>query len=151
MNINKLFDKYLDIITEDKKTMHIENKYVFINGASSYNGYANMMKKGNDIYILKEVYSLEKNRLRYSYIKYENVKCYSTIEIDNNGNEVPIFVIENYDKFNTYLGSIGKIVKINSDKIDRIDKLSKKDKPIILKLLRRNKKGEVDLESLLSA
>ena len=76
MNINKFFNEYLDITTDDDKTMHIENKYAYIINSShnnpDYNGHINMSKKNNNIYVLNEVYSLENNRLRYSYIKYEN-------------------------------------------------------------------------------
>lgn len=149
MNINKLFDKYLDITTKDEKTYHIESKYVYINDASSYTGHANMMKKGDNIYILKEVYSLEKNRLRYSYTKYENVKSYNTIQKNTDGTETPIYVIEGYDRAYTNIGSIGNIKKVNSDKIEKINQKTKKDKPLILKLLKRNKNNEVDLESLM--
>lgn len=149
MNINKLFDNYLDITTKDNKTYHIENKEILIHDSQSLSGKANIIVKKANIYLIKEVYSLEKNRLRYSYIKYSNVKSYETIERQEDGSETPIFVIESYTDKDTYIGSIGNIKKINSDKIEKINKKSK-DKSLILKLLRKNKKGEV-IEDLLSA
>ena len=148
MNINKLFNEYLDITTKDNKTVHIEKKNIIIHDSFDFYGDANLIFKGNNIHIIKEVYSLEKNRLRYSYLKAENVKAYNTIEKHEDGSETPIFVIENFDKLTTHIGSIGNIKNITSDKIEEIN--NKTNKPLILKLLRRNKDGEV-IEDLLSA
>ena len=149
MNINKLFNNYLDITTKDNKTYHIENKEILIHDAQSFSGKANIIKKSNDVYLIKEVYSLEKNRLRYSYIKFENVKAYNTIERHEDGTETPILVIETFDSKKTYIGSIGNIKNITSDKIEKIN-AKYKDQPLILKLLRRNKNGEV-IEELLAS
>ena len=49
----------------------------------------------------------------------------------------------------TYIGSIGNIKNITSDRIEKINAKSK-DQPLILKLLRRNKDGEV-IEELLAS
>lgn len=149
MNINKLFDEYLDITTKDNKTTHIERKNIIIHDSHDFYGEANIIQKKGNVYIIKEVYSFDKNRLRYSYIKAENVKAYNTIEKHEDGSETPIFVIESFDKINTYVGSIGNIKKINSDKIEKINKKSK-ERPLILKLLKRNKDGEV-INDLLAA
>jgi len=149
MNINKLFDNYLDITTKDNKNVHIERKKIVVHDSLDFYGEANIIQKNNDIYIIKEVYSLEKNRLRYSYIKLDNVKAYTTIEKMDDGLECPIYMIEKYDKIKTNVSSIGNIKKINSDKIEKINKKSN-DRPLILKLLRRNKDGEV-IKDLLSA
>ena len=149
MDINKLFNNYLDITTKDNKVTHIERKNIVIHDSNDFYGEANLIKKGNNIYIIKEVYSLEKNRLRYSYLKIENIKAYNNIEKHDNGIETPIYVIENYDRISTHIGSIGNIKNITSDKIEEINNKSK-DRPLILKLLRRNKEGEV-IEDLLSA
>ncbi len=149
MNINKLFDSYLDITTKDNKHFHIENKEILIHDASTLSGMANIIKDNNNVYLIKEVYSLEKNRMRYSYIKFSNVKSYETIEKHADGSETPIFVIESFTDKDTYIGSIGNIKNINSDKIEKIKNKSK-DQPLILKLLRRNKNGEVIKELLLA-
>ena len=58
MDINKYFDNYLDITTKDGKTIHIEKKNVYINDSSQFNGNINIIHKGNNIVILREVYSL---------------------------------------------------------------------------------------------
>ena len=149
MNINKLFDEYLDITTKDNKAYHIENKNILIHDAQTLIGKANIIYRNNNVYLIKEVYSFEKNRLRYSYIKFENVKAYNTIEISKDGNETPIFVVESFKKKKTRIGSIGNIKSINSDKIEKINN-KYKDQPLILKLLRRNKDGEV-IQELLTA
>ena len=145
MNINKLFNKNLTIITKDEKTYHIQYKEVLIHDSSSFNGKANVIEKDNNVYLIKEVYSLERNRLRYSYTKYENVKSYNTIEKDSEGHEKPILVVENFKRKTTQIGSIGNIVKIDSD-----IKSKENDKPLILKLIRRNKKTN-EVDELMSA
>ena len=149
MNINKLFDKYLDITTKDDKKYHIEYVDILIHDALTLSGKANIMKKGNNVYLINEVYSLEKNRLRYSYIKFEDVKAYTTIERHEDGTETPIYIIETFKDKKINIGSIGNIKNITSDKIEKA-KIKYKDQPLILKLLRRNKKGEV-IEELLAA
>ena len=149
MNINKLFNEYLDITTKDNKLYHIEHKDMVIHDAPTLIGNANIIQKNGNVYLIKEVYSLDKNRLRYSYIKYENVKAYSTFEKHKDGTETPIFIIESFTNKYTHIGSIGNIKNITSDKIEKINNKSK-DKLLILKLLRRNKEGEV-IQELLEA
>ena len=78
MDINKYFDNYLDITTKDGKTIHIEKKNVYINDSSQFNGNINIIHKGNNIVILREVYSFDDKRLRYSYDEYTNPKIYDT-------------------------------------------------------------------------
>ncbi len=151
MNIDKIFDKNLDITTKEGKTYHIEKKETYIHGYSSFIGEAKVMLKDNNLYVLKEVYSYDNNRLRYSYNKYENVKAFNSYEKCIDGTEKPILVIENYEKMNTYIGSIGNITKINSDKLDQINE-NTKEKPLILKLLKKNKKNENnEIDKLLAA
>ena len=149
MNINKLFDEYLDITTKDNKSYHIEYIDILIHDTQSFSGKANIIRRNNNVYLIKEVYSLEKNRLRYSYIKFEDVKAYTTIERQKDGKEAPIYVIETFKNKKTNIGSIGNINKITSDKIEKLNN-KYKDQPLILKLLRRNKNGEV-IEELLAA
>ena len=149
MNINKLFDKYLDITTKDDKTYRIEHKNVLICDANTLYGKINVLEMNNNIYIIKEVYSLENNILRYSYIEYNSPKYYTSIEKHDDGNETPIFVIESFKSKKTHIGSINNIKNINSDKIEKINN-KYKDQPLILKLLRRNKKGEI-IQDLLAA
>ena len=131
MDINKYFDNYLDITTKDGKTIHIEKKNVYINDSSQFNGNINIIHKGNNIVILREVYSYEDKRLRYSYNEYTNPKVFDTYEINESGEEVPITVIETYSEKQTKIGSIGNIRKVNSDKEFVTNKKTK-----ILKLLK---------------
>lgn len=152
MNINNYFDKYLDIITEDDKKIHIERKQLYIHDSSDFSGEANIMKKGNNVYVIKEVYSLDNSkRLRYSYIKYINAKVFDTYEINKNGIETPITVIESFDEKKILIGSIGKICKIESDKINKTNERNKERPKILQLLLRKNKNNneETKLENLL--
>lgn len=117
MDINKYFDNYLDITTKDGKTIHIEKKNVYINDSSQISGNINIIRrKNNNIIVLKEVYSYEDKRLRYSYNEYTDPKVFDTYEINESGEEVPITVIETYNEKQTKIGSIGNIRKVNSDK-----------------------------------
>ena len=164
MNINKYFDNYLDITTKDDKTIHIENIYAHIvnhssNNMPDYNGNINVFRKGNSTCVMTETYSIESNKdkgiiVRFACTEYENEDAqnnsngYWTIEKSEDGSkEVPIFVIEKWDNEKSYLSSINNIKKINSDKIEKANARAKRN-TLILKLLKRNKKGEVDLESL---
>lgn len=133
MDINKYFDNYLDITTKDGKTIHIEKKNVYINDSSQISGNINIIrrKNNNNIIVLKEVYSYEDKRLRYSYNEYTDSKVFDTYEINESGEEVPITVIETYSEKQTKIGSIGNIRKVNSDKEFVTNK-----KPKILKLLK---------------
>lgn len=133
MDINKYFDNCLDITTKDGKTIHIEKKNVYINDSSQISGNINIIrrKNNNNIIVLKEVYSYEDKRLRYSYNEYTNPKVFDTYEINESGEEVPITVIETYSEKQTKIGSIGNIRKVNSDKEFVTNKKTK-----ILKLLK---------------
>ena len=133
MDINKYFDNYLDITTKDGKIIHIEKKNVYINDSSQISGNINIIrrKKNNNIIVLKEIYSYEDKRLRYSYNEYTDPKVFDTYEINESGEEVPITVIETYSEKQTKIGSIGNIRKVNSDKEFVTNK-----KPKILKLLK---------------
>lgn len=117
MDINKYFDNYLDITTKDGKTIHIEKKNVYINDSSQTSGNINIIRrKNNNIVVLKEVYSYEDKRLRYSYNEYTDPKVFDTYEINESGEETPITVIETYNEKQTKIGSIGNIRKVDSDK-----------------------------------
>lgn len=136
----KLFNSKLHITTEDNKQYTIEKKHIFIHGSLVDYSVADIMKKDKNVYIIKEIYSLDDNRMRFSYIEYENAKVFETIE-KKNGEEVPVMVIENYDNEKTFIGSIGNIIEFSSDLyIKEHDK--HKDKAKILKLLRKNKNQE---------
>ena len=132
MDINRYFDNYLDITTKDGKTIHIEKKNVYINDSSQTSGNINIIRrKNNNIVVLKEVYSYEDKRLRYSYDEYTNPKVFDTYEINESGEETPITVIETYNEKQTKIGSIGNIRKVDSDKEFVTNK-----KPKILQLLK---------------
>lgn len=133
MDINRYFDNYLDITTKDGKTIHIEKKNVYINDSSQTSGNINIIRrKNNNIVVLKEVYSYEDKRLRYSYDEYTNPKVFDTYEINGSGEETPITVIETYNEKQTKIGSIGNIRKVDSDKEFVTNK-----KPKILQLLKQ--------------
>lgn len=132
MDVNKYFNNYLDITTKDGKTVHIEKKNVYINDSSQTSGNINIIRrKNNNIVVLKEVYSYEDKRLRYSYDEYTNPKVFDTYEINESGEETPITVIETYNEKQTKIGSIGNIRKVDSDKEFVTNK-----KPKILQLLK---------------
>ncbi len=130
MDVNKLFDNYLDVTTSDNKVVHIKKKKIYINDSSNYYGkkYIVTSKDFNkeNLDILNEIYSLEGNRLRYQFTRYTDINLVNTIEINSNGNEVPIMVLESYKKKDDYISSIGNIKRIDSDKIDEINKNKKK-------------------------
>ncbi len=128
MNINKHFTDNLYIITNNNKEFHIEKKNIYINDSSLFTGYANIIKNGNNLTILREVFPFDGNRIRYFCDEYINVKMFSTIEINESGEEVQIAVIEDYDSKTTKIKSIGNIKKIISD--------SKQRKPKSLKLFK---------------
>lgn len=133
MDINWYFDNYLDITTKDGKIIHIEKKNVYINDSSQTSGNINIIRrKNNNIVVLKEVYSYEDKRLRYSYDEYTNPKVFDTYEINESGEETPITVIETYNEKQTKIGSIGNIRKVDSDKEFVTNK-----KPKILQLLKQ--------------
>ena len=133
MDINRYFNNYIDIITKDGKKIHIEKKNVYINDSSQKSGNINIIRrKNNNIVVLKEVYSYEDKRLRYSYDEYTNPKVFDTYEINESGEEIPITVIETYNEKQTKIGSIGNIRKVDSDKEFVTNK-----KPKILQLLKQ--------------
>lgn len=159
------FNKQLDITTEDNKTTSFIKQEILILDSSSFDdftsfddfasfyGLAIIIKEGNDILLIKEIYSLEKNDknciLRFSYDKYENAKVVgNTIEKKEDGSEVPITVIESYDNIQPYIGSISNIISIKTDKTNENKKSEQNLK--ILKLIREkftktNEKEEYDL------
>lgn len=133
MDINRYFDNYLDITKKDGKKIHIERKNVYINDFSQFDGFVNIIKKGSNVVILREIYSFDDKRLRYSYDEYINPKVFNTYEIGDNGVEIPITVIETYDEKINKIGSIGNILKINPDKLNNKEE---NKKPKILKLFK---------------
>lgn len=130
------FNKQLDITTKDKKTVSFIKQEILIHDSSSFDGQATIVKEGSDILLIKEIYQLENNRLRFSYDKYENVKAYNTIETKEDGSEAPIMVIEAYDNKQTYIGSIGNIINIKSDLGTENKKSDQNKDSKILKLIR---------------
>lgn len=150
VNIDKIFDKWLDIITENK-VYHIEKKKIFINdGLSSFYGEAKIMQKENNIYILDNIYSYDdgENRLRYSYAKVVPKKSFEIIEYEN-GKESPILVIESYYYYSKIkdIGSIGGIEKLNSDKITNVT--AKSDQKLIKRLFKKDE--NITIDDLLAA
>ena len=116
MDINKYFDNYLDITTKDGKTIHIEKKNVYINDSSQFNGNINIIHKGNNIVILREVYSFDDKRLRYSYDEYTNPKIYDTYEKDEDGSEVFIALEDEDEEFQMVLETYDTLM--NEDGLD---------------------------------
>ena len=130
---DKLFNDYLIISTSDEKKYEIKKKKVFIHNSSLEYKIADIMIKDGNIYIIKEIYSYEDNRIRFSYDQYTDVKAFDTIEIEE-GKEVPIMVIEKYGHVKTFVGSIGNIKSLSSDLIDntskKVKKLRRKEKNV---------------------
>ena len=119
IDISKLFDKYLTITTNDNTTIYIEKQPIYINDSSEYYGQryivtSDKLNKKN-LYVLREIYSLDKKRLRYLYEKYTDVTLVNTIEKDENNNESALTVVECYKDKETLIGSIGNIIRIDSD------------------------------------
>lgn len=143
VNIEKMFDQYLDITTTNEENYHIEKKKVYINDSSEFYGdkyvVTSHMLDNNNLYVLNEIYSLEDKRLRYLYDKYTNVKLVETIEKDEDGTERHITVIEAYKSKKTLIGSIGGITRIDSDKIKELKEKNKQRKDNILKLILKPK------------
>lgn len=146
IDIKKLFNEFLDVTTIDNKTYHIINKKIYINDSSYYYGKKYVVTSNElntkNLYILKEIYSLEDNRLRYLYTKYTNVNLIKTIETDLKGNESSILVLDDYTSKKELIGSIGNIKYINSDKIERINE-NKRKKDIFKLILKPTTKKEV--------
>lgn len=139
INIEKLFDKYLNITTSNETKYNINKKEIYINDSSSSYGQkyivtSDKLNKKN-LYILKEIYSFEDNRLRYSYELYTNVKLVNTVEKMTDNSEKNITVIEKYDDKKVLIGSIGNIRRIDSDKLDEINEKRKQKKDGILRLI----------------
>ena len=114
-----------------------------INDSSQFNGNINIIHKGNNIVILREVYSFDDKRLRYSYDEYTNPKIYDTYEKDEDGSEKPITVIESYKERKNKIGSIGDIKSTKTDRDEQEQVKSKK--PKILQLLRPKDDKKSDL------
>ena len=157
MEVSKMFDNYMDITYTDNsskkyKKIHIEKQNIFIHDFPSFYGTANIIEENGNIYIIKEVYSLENNRLRYSYDKFENVKSYNTQERTPDGTEIPIKIIEAFTDKVTCIGSIGNIKSIDSDKINIKDNDGlDKETSLILRLLRKkNNKSNAESSNSLN-
>lgn len=148
IDISKLFDKYLTITTNDNTTIYIEKQPIYINDSSEYYGQryivtSDKLNKKN-LYVLKEIYSLDKKRLRYLYEKYTDVTLVNTIEKDENNNESALTVVECYRNKETLIGSIGNIKRIDSDILK--EKENKNGKNKILQLILNNDKKTRSIE-----
>ena len=148
INISKLFDKYLTITTNDNTTIYIEKQPIYINDSSEYYGQryivtSDKLNKKN-LYVLREIYSLDKKRLRYLYEKYTDVTLVNTIEKDENNNESALTVVECYKDKETLIGSIGNIRRIDSDILK--EKENKNGKNKILQLILNNDKKTRSIE-----
>lgn len=148
IEINKLFDKYLTITTNDNTKIYIKKQPIYINDSSEYYGkvYIVTSDKFNEknLYILREIYSLDKKRLRYLYEKYYDVTLVNTIEKDENDNENPLTVVECYRNKECLIGSIGNIIRIDSDILK--EKENKNGKSKILQLILNNDKKSRSVE-----
>lgn len=134
MNNNKLLEKYANITTFDGKKYKIRTKNYYI---SKSNFGEVLVVKAKDstnknLYILKEVYSLDDNRLRFLCDIYKNVNTFSTIEKNINGDEKNIIVLNDYQDYKERIMSIGNIKSIKTDLIN-IEEKSK------FKLLKKKK------------
>lgn len=148
IDISKLFDKYLTITTNDNTTIYIEKQPIYINDSSEYYGQryivtSDKLNKKN-LYVLREIYSLDKQRLRYLYEKYTDVTLVNTIEKDENNNESALTVVECYKDKETLIGSIGNIRRIDSDILK--EKENKNGKNKILQLILNNDKKTRSIE-----
>lgn len=148
IDISKLFDKYLTITTNDNTTIYIEKQPIYINDSSEYYGQryivtSDKLNKKN-LYVLREIYSLDKKRLRYLYEKYTDVTLVNTIEKDENNNESALTVVECYKDKETLIGSIGNIRRIDSDILK--EKENKNGKNKILQLILNNDKKTRSIE-----
>lgn len=148
IDISKLFDKYLTITTNDNTTIYIEKQPIYINDSSEYYGQryivtSDKLNKKN-LYVLREIYSLDKKRLRYLYEKYTDATLVNTIEKDENNNESALTVVECYKDKETLIGSIGNIRRIDSDILK--EKENKNGKNKILQLILNNDKKTRSIE-----
>lgn len=148
IDISKLFDKYLTITTNDNTTIYIEKQPIYINDSSEYYSQryivtSDKLNKKN-LYVLREIYSLDKKRLRYLYEKYTDVTLVNTIEKDENNNESALTVVECYKDKETLIGSIGNIRRIDSDILK--EKENKNGKNKILQLILNNDKKTRSIE-----
>ena len=148
IDISKLFDKYLTITTNDNTTIYIEKQPIYINDSSEYYGQryivtSDKLNKKN-LYVLREIYSLDKQRLRYLYEKYTDVTLVNTIEKDEDNNESALTVVECYKDKETLIGSIGNIRRIDSDILK--EKENKNGKNKILQLILNNDKKTRSIE-----
>lgn len=152
MDISKLFNKYLTITTNDNTKIRLEKKYIYFNDSSEYCGqrYIVTSDKFNkkNLYVLREIYSLENNRLRYLYEKYSDVTLVDTIEKQNDGSEKNITVVECYSEKKSLIGSIGNITRIDSDILK--EKENKKHKILQLKFQRKTKKEKQENGKLIA-
>lgn len=147
IDISKLFDKYLEITANRTDKIRVEKKKIYINDSSEYYGerYIVTSDKFNkrNLYILREIYSLDNNRLRYLYERYNDVKLVETIETKEDGFEEKITVVEYYKEKKSLIGSIGNIKKIDSDILKENDnKKHNRILKLILKPKRIKVKGE---------
>lgn len=141
IDIEKLFDKYLSITTTDDEVYKIEKKNIQFIAPSLYYGekYVITSDKINskNLYILKEIYSLEDNRLRFCLEKYINVKLVNSIEKKEDNSEASILVVKECDDMKVLNDSIGNIKRIDSDKLEEMNNAKKRKKDSILKLILR--------------
>lgn len=150
IDIEKLFDKYLIITTSKEDKFNIKKENIYINDSSeSYYGQRYIVTSdklnNKNLYVLRNIYSLEDNRLRYSYDKYINVKIVNTIEKMEDNSEEKLLVVETYEKKETLIGSIGNIRRIDSDKLPAEEKKNNNILKLILKPIKDKKLKEEKL------
>lgn len=137
MNNNKLLNKYANITTFDGKKYKIRPKNFYI----SNNNFGEVLvvkakdSSNKNLYILKEVYSLDNNRLRFLCDIYKDVNTFSTIEKNINGEEKRIIVLNDYQDYKERIMSIGNIKSMKTDLIN----IEEKSKFKLLKKIKGTK------------
>lgn len=143
IDIEKLFDKYLSITTTDDEVYKFEKKNIQFVAPSLYYGERYVITSDNtsdklnnkNLYILRDIYSLEDNRLRFCFEEYINVKLVNSIEKKEDNSETSILVVEKCADKKVLNDSIGNIRRIDSDKLEEMNKAKQQKKNGIIRRL----------------
>ena len=120
--MNKYFDKFAHITTNDDKTYRIVKRRLYIANGKNYYGKKYIIvpeqNENEDIHFVDDVYSLDDNVLRFLSDTYHNPSILHTIEHSNNNSiDNPITIITDFDSEETEILSVDNIKKFESDKI----------------------------------
>ncbi len=145
---NKYFDKYAIITTKDNKKYNIKKIRFYIAGKKHYYGkkyviFPDKEEFHEEVHLLNEIYSFDNSIIRYLSDTFKNPVILNTIEhTNNNSEEKPITVIQEYEENKTEILSIPEIVKFESDlmviehnKIKLKDKEKEKERKKGIKML----------------